>query len=139
MGAGRAAGDAHAIGVSGDTSKRAAVQAEGIDTLGLFIAKALQGKRLYYGAARESLISSIALNEHGAFEGEPRQEIDLADLGGDVNEKVRRIDLDGDTLKITVVPFTFTLAARSESLQRHLFARYDAAKQAWVPAPAPTP
>jgi hypothetical protein len=52
--------------------------------------------------------------------GEPRLEIDLADLGGDVNEKARRIDLDGDTLKITVVPFTFTLAARSESLQRHL-------------------
>lgn len=95
--------------------------------------------RLYYGAARKSLISSIALDERGAFVSEPRLEIDLADLGGDVNEKARRIDLDGDTLKITVVPFTFTLAARSESLQRHLVARYNAAKQAWVPAPAPTP
>jgi hypothetical protein len=113
-------------------TKRVVSQVEGIDALGILVARTPEGKRLYYGTARESLIYSVALDEHGAFVGEPRLEIDLADLGGDVNEKARRIDLDGDTLKITVVPFTFTLAAGSESLQRHLVARYDAAKQVWV-------
>lgn len=115
-------------------TKQVVSQVEGIDALGIVVARTPEGKRLYYGAARESLIFSIALDERGAFVGEPRLEIDLADLGGDVNEKARRIDLDRDTLKITVVPFTFTLAARSASLQRHLAARYDAATQAWLPA-----
>jgi len=113
-------------------TKQVVSQAEGIDALGIIVANTPEGKRLYYGAARESLIYSIALDERGAFVGEPRLEIDLADLGGDVNEKARRISLDGDTLKITVVPFTFTLAARSDDLQRHLAARYDMAKQTWV-------
>jgi hypothetical protein len=121
-------------------TKQVVSQAEGIDALGIVVANTPEGKRLYYGAARESLIYSIALDERGAFVSEPRLEIDLGDLGGDVNEKARRISLDGDTLKITVVPFTFTLAARSDDLQRHLVARYDTVKQAWVSAGAtPTP
>jgi hypothetical protein len=118
-------------------TKQVVSQIEGIDALGLLVARTPEGKRLYYGTAREGLVSSIALDERGAFVGEPRQEIDLADLGGDVNEKARRLDLDGNTLKITVVPFTFTLAARSDDLQRHLVARYDAAARAWVAATAP--
>jgi hypothetical protein len=120
------------------TTTQVVSQIDGIDALGIVVARAPEGKRLYYGAARESLIFSIALDERGAFAGEPQLEIDMADLGGDVNEKARRIDLDGDTLKITVVPFSFTLAARSDDLQRHLVARYDAATQAWVPAEPPS-
>jgi len=107
---------------------------EGVDALSVVVAQTPEGHRLFYGTARESLIYSIGLDARGAFMGEPRLELDLADLGGDVNEKARRITLNGDRLELTVVPFTFTLAARSANLQRHLVARYDTTTQAWVPA-----
>ncbi len=112
-----------------------ASQVEGIDALGIVVVKAPEGKRLYYGAARENLIYSIALDERGAFAGEPRLEIDLADLGADIQEKARRIDILSDgSLDLTVVPFSFTLAPKQP---RHIYAHYDAAKQTWVAADAP--
>jgi len=48
-------------------TKQVVSQAEGIDALSILVLKTPEGKRLYYGAARESLIYSIALDERGAF------------------------------------------------------------------------
>jgi hypothetical protein len=109
---------------------------EGVDALGIAVIGTPDGRRLYYGHAREPLVSSVALHETGGFAGTPRLELDLADLGADVTEKARRMTLiTDDTMNVTVVPFTFTLAARSEDLRRSLLARYDAAGEQWLPLP----
>jgi hypothetical protein len=119
-----------------DVARRTVIsQRDGIDAMGLVVAATPEGRRLFYGSAREHRVFSLALDAGGACVGEPRPELDLATLGGDAQEKARRIDLRDDRLDVTVVPFTFTLAPK---VSRHLYARYDRAAQAWVRADAPT-
>jgi len=110
-------------------------QVEGIDALGIVIAATPTGKRLYYGSAREPRIASLALDATGAPRGAPRPEIDLTDLGADIQERARRIDILPDgSLQVTVIRFRFTL---EPTQPRQLHARYEAAGQRWVPGPAP--
>jgi hypothetical protein len=117
--------------------KRVVSQVPGIDALGIVVVRTTEGNRLFYGAAREHMIASIALDRRGAFVGEPRLEIDLADLGAEMQERARRIEVrDDGSLDITLVRFRFTL---EPDHPRHIHARYDIATQAWVVADDDTP
>lgn len=119
-----------------DLAKRQVIsQVEGIDALSVVIARTPEGKRLYYGAARQGIIASLALDERGGFVGTPRQELDLVTVGAAPSEKARRISFSGPTMRITLVPFTFSLATRSQSLQRAITVRFDPGTRAWALQP----
>lgn len=104
-----------------------------VDVLGLAVAQTPDGKRLYYGPARTGELWSMGLDGSGDKGGDPRLEVDQAALGTTNEEKVRRIAVERGQMTVAVVPFAFTLQARSDTLQRPIVLRYDAAKGAWQP------
>ncbi|MCB0156663.1 MAG: hypothetical protein KDD83_00920, partial [Caldilineaceae bacterium] len=79
------------------------------------------GKRLYFGSGRDTGIRSIALDEHGDFVGEPREEFFLAQFEGSGNDKGQRITFTNDNqMVIKGIDFNYTLRAASEP-RRNLY------------------
>lgn len=113
------------------TSGKQSVVLDGVDALNVAVANTPSGKRLYYGLARSGELWSLGLDDAGGARGEARLEADQALLGTTSEEKVRRITISQGTMELAVVPFAFTLQARSDSLQRQITLRYDAATQRW--------
>lgn len=103
-------------------------QIDGIDGFGLLVAHTPDGKYLLLGSAREGIVLTVALDPAtGALMGDPILAFDLADLGAEPQERVRRLDLgvSDDTVglvDLTVVPFAYSLAPKPD---RHLTARFD--------------
>jgi hypothetical protein len=95
----------------------------GVDAIGLGVFRGVDGKRLYFGLARESTLASVALDEAGHAVGEIRTELAVADTAAGLGEpKIRRISFDRDMMTLYIVPFNFNLRAVSE--QQQVIARY---------------
>jgi hypothetical protein len=105
---------------------------DGVDVLGLAVAQTPEGRRLFYGSARIGELWSVGLDAAGNGVGDTRVEADQATLGTTNEEKVRRITVSQGELSIAVVPFAFTLQARSDPLQRSIVLRYDAEQRRWT-------
>ncbi len=111
-------------------------QVVGVDAIGLGVFRGVQGKRLYFGLARESALASIALDAEGHAVGEIRIELSLADHAGGMGEpKVRRVSFERETMTLYIVPFNFNLRAVSEQQQVIVRYRYDQQNDGWVVVP----
>lgn len=107
-------------------------QMEKTDAIGLAVFNSANGKRLYFGQARNSEIWSVALNEKGNFSGEARKEISLEGLGPRGDDKARRINFSSQNEMIVFgIEFGFNLIAPTEKQETIYRFRYDAAKDAW--------
>jgi hypothetical protein len=91
---------------------------DGVDSIGLVIARIGGEQRLFYGLARSNEVWSISLDERGIVNGEPQFAFALDLVGATPGERVRKLDVDKGTLRMTMVPFAFTLQAGSEEQQR---------------------
>lgn len=114
-------------------------QVTGVDAIGLGVFRGDEGKRLYFGLAREPALASVALDANGDATGEIRDELSVADAGGGIGEpRVRRVNFTGtSTMVLFVVPFNFNLRAVSEQQQVVLRYEYDPASGGWARAAAP--
>jgi len=108
-------------------------QLEGVDAIGVGVFKGMDGKRLYYGAARLPIVFSIALDEKGSFVGAPREEFSIATIPGVGNQRVRRINfLAPQEMSVRSVEFNFSLRAESEVHSDLITFDYDPINNDWI-------
>lgn len=106
---------------------------EGLDPFGVAVFNGRDGKRLYYGLARQPELHSVALDAAGAAVGAPRRELSLAELPAPTSDKVRRIRFGpGPTMTLHAYDFTYSLQVASERIERVLRFDYDAATDRWT-------
>jgi hypothetical protein len=91
---------------------------DGVDSIGLVIARVGGEQRLFYGLARRNEVWSVSLNDSGTIHGAPQFAFALDVVGATPSERVRKLDVYEGTLRMTMVPFAFTLQAGSEEQQR---------------------
>jgi hypothetical protein len=114
-------------------SMQVADQFDNVDAIGVGVFKSINGKRLYYGAARVPLVFSIALDEKGDFVGEPREEFSIANIPGVGNQRVRRINfLAPQEMSVRSVEFNFSLRASSEVPSDLITFNYDPSIDSWI-------
>jgi len=105
---------------------------EGVDAMGLGVFTTANGKRLFFGHARDSGVRSIGLDESGDFLGQPRLEFHLTDLPGGSNERVQRITFSPeDEMKLKGIDFNFTLRVAFDNASTLYTLRYDPADDTW--------
>jgi hypothetical protein len=106
---------------------------EGHDALSIFVGGTTGEKRLYFGNARTSEISSVKLNKKGEFRGDLRSELSLEQIGPRGDDKARRIRLDErGTMLVYGVEFNYSLAAQSNRPETLYRFTYDRAVEKWV-------
>ena len=107
-------------------------QLEDVDAFGIGIFNGVNGKRLYFGHARSTEVYSIALDETGAFVGEPRVEFSLAEEYPADTLIARRITLREQSMKIDGLKFRYNLVPLAEQGPRPSFRyTYDAEADEW--------
>lgn len=94
-----------------------------VDAMGLAVVRLGDEQRLFFGLAREGAVWSVALDATGQAVGEAQRAFDLSLVGGLPSERVRKIDVVDGALRMTLVPFAFTLQAGSEDRQRRASVR----------------
>jgi hypothetical protein len=99
-------------------TKKMTTLLDGLDSIGLVIARVGGEPRLLYGLARSNEVWSVALNESGVVNGTPQFAFALDLVGATPTERVRKFDVYAGTIRMTMVPFAFTLQAGSEEQQR---------------------
>jgi len=108
-------------------------QFEGVDAIGVGVFKGVDGKRLYFGAARTPQVFSISLDENGDFVGEPREEFTIATIPGVGNQRVRRINfLAPQEMALRSVEFNFSLRASGEVPSDLITFTYDPLTDSWI-------
>lgn len=108
-------------------------QLDNIDVLGLAVFNGAKGKRLYYGLARWPEIWSVALDDKGSFQGPPRQELSLANLGPRGSDKAREIDFVRDNqMAVHGIEFSFNLIAPTEKQETVYNFDYDKTNDKWT-------
>lgn len=91
---------------------------EGADVMGVGVAEAPDGKRLYYGLARSGEVRSLPLNSSGDAAGDSRTEFALTTLvGSATNDRAQRIAVDADgNLEIKGVEFNYSLRISGQTV-----------------------
>ena len=91
---------------------------EGADVMGVGVAEAPDGKRLYYGLARSDEVRSLPLDNNGDAAGESRTEFSLATLSGNpTNDRPQRISVDVDgNLEVKAVEFNYSLRISGQTV-----------------------
>ncbi len=113
---------------------------DGVDAMGLVVANLPTGRRLFFGSARAPELWSVGLDAQGQAPETPRMDLDLTDLGGSAEDRVRKIDLAGMEMRVSLVPFAYTLQAGSTSQQREATLVYEAVSGRWaITRPATLP
>ncbi|MDQ2746346.1 MAG: hypothetical protein M3T96_03695 [Acidobacteriota bacterium] len=114
-------------------------QREAVDAIGLGVFNSARGKRLYYGAARNSEVWSIDLNDDGTFTGDARREVSFENIGARGDDKARRINFapnaQGFEMVVYGIEFGFNLIAPTEKQETIYRFRYDLSKDAWTYLP----
>jgi hypothetical protein len=99
-------------------TKQIVDEISGIDALGLTLFNSPDGKRLYYGAARESAIYAIALDQDGNFDGQPEYAFSLLNQKGGGLDKGVRLQIKSDnSMQIKAMEFSYSLMASSDPLR----------------------
>ena len=107
-------------------------QFDNTDAIGLGVFAGADGKRLYYGSARTPQVFSVALDEAGAFSGEPRLEFSLVDLPGLASQRVRRIDFTNpNEMQFRTTEFNFSLRIAGEQVGSVVTMAYDPETESW--------
>ena len=107
-------------------------QLDGVDAFGLGVYRGVEGKRLYFGSARNSSIRSVALAENGALGTEQRLEFYLLAAPGGQDERAKKIQFpQQDAMLVKGIEFNYTLRAASDFLEHDYTYRYDPAADAW--------
>jgi len=98
------------------------------DAFGVAVFNQPEGKRLYFGSARQPEVYSIALDDKGHFWGTPQLEFFL---NGAYN-RPRRIEFDPrGNLLVRGIDFNFTLSATSEDRRTDYLFQYDPTTKKW--------
>jgi hypothetical protein len=107
-------------------------QLDHVDALGVGVFNGSQGKRLYYGSARNPDVYSIALASNGEFVGSPRLEFSLAALEGGSYDNAHRIRFTRDNeMEIKGIEFDFRLKATSNPLRNIYLFNYNQTQDSW--------
>ncbi len=107
-------------------------QLEGVDAFGLGVYRGMQGKRLYFGSARNSGIRSVALADDGGLEQEQRMEFYLLQAPGGQDERAKKIQFPAkDEMLVKGIEFNYTMRAASDFVEHDYVYRYDPATDAW--------
>ncbi len=117
-----------------DVDKKTAVaQLDNIDPLGLAVYNSAKSKRLYYGLARWPEVWSIELDDKGNFQGQPRLEFSLANLGPRGSDKARKLEFALDNqLVVHGIEFSFNLIAPTEKQETLYYYKYDPTTDKWL-------
>ena len=111
-------------------------QSDNLDVLGLAVFNSAKGKRLYYGLARWPEVWSIALDANGSFQGQPRLEVSLANLGSRGSDKARKIEFTtSNQMVVHGIEFSFNLIAPTEKQETNYSFNYDATADKWTLQP----
>lgn len=102
------------------------------DAIGIGVNYLNGEKKVYFGEARTSDIYSVGISKDGKFEGKPRLECSLADLGPRGDDKARKIrfNAEGDMI-VMGVEFNFNLIAPTEKQETPYTFRYDIFTRKW--------
>lgn len=105
---------------------------EQVDAMGVGVNYLNEEKRIFWGDVRNGDILSVEFTKEGKFEGNPRKECTLADLGQRGDDKPRKIrfNKDGDMV-VMGVEFNFNLIAPTEKQETPYSFRYDIFERKW--------
>jgi len=106
-------------------------QIEGVDALGLGVFKGIRSRRLYFGGVRAAVVRSIVLDDKGDFYGDVRDEVSLAGVFGDGEDKARRINFTNTEMQVRGIEFSFNLVAAREKTETRYAYVYEPASDTW--------
>jgi hypothetical protein len=105
---------------------------ENVDAFGVGSYQGAQGKRLYFGSARDSSVRSVPLDDEGHFDGEQRVEFYLLAAPGGGDDRAKRIQFpERDQMRIKGIEFNYTLRAASDFKERDYAYRYQPLADTW--------
>lgn len=108
-------------------------QLKNVDAIEVFVGVITGEKRLFFGHARSSEISSIELTRSGRFKGKPRHEFSLEQLGPRGDDEGRRFRLEPNgNMFIVGAEFNFSLLAHDHRVEDGYVFRYDREQQQWA-------
>jgi len=105
---------------------------DGVDAFGVGVYRGVNGKRLYFGSARNSSIRSLPLAENGNLGEEQRLEFFLQQAPGGKDERAKKIKFPKkDEMLVKGIEFNYTLRAASDFVEHDYTYRYDPATDTW--------
>ena len=105
---------------------------EDVDAFGLMVYRGPDGKRLYYGSARDSGVRSVPLTDTGAIVPEPRLEFYLAQAPGGRDHRAFRIFFpQPGVMKVQGGEFFYSLGVSYKSTGLDYIYRYDSDSNTW--------
>lgn len=109
---------------------------EGIDAMGIGVFNTPNGKRLYFGSARDSGLYSIALDNQGHFTGEKKYELSLSQIKGGDSTIIKKIIFKEKNNKFYMslkeIEFGFRLLAENKPYQKRYNFEWDIKTNKWV-------
>lgn len=108
-------------------------QLEDVDAFGVSPYRGVNGKRLYFGSARDSSVRSVPLDDEGHFDGEQRVEFYLLAAEGGGDDRAKRIQFpERGQMLVKGIEFNYTLRAASDFKERDYTYRYLPEDDAWA-------
>ncbi len=109
---------------------------ENIDTVGLGVFNTSNGKRLYFGSARDSSLYSIGLDQKGAFKNDKRYEFSLSQLEGGDTTIIKKIKFKKRDEKLTMtlqeMEFGYRLLAENRAFQKKYHFEFNESENKWL-------
>jgi uncharacterized protein YkuJ len=106
-----------------------------IDTIGLGVFNTAEGKRLYFGSARDSSLYSVALDQKGGFTGEKRYELSLSQLEGGDTTMIKKIKFKQRkelfTMTLQDMEFGYRLMAENRPFKNNYHFEFNKADNKW--------
>jgi hypothetical protein len=113
-------------------AKKIVDQLPAVDAIGMGISYVTGERRLFYGTGRNSEIYSVALSEHGKFNGKATLAFSIEGLGPRGDDKVRRIRTDENgNLLIHGIEFNYNLIAPREKPETVYAFEYNNDQKKW--------
>ncbi len=109
---------------------------ENTDVIGLGVFNTPQGKKLYFGSARDPYLYSVALDKQGHFVGDKKYELSLSELEGGDTTIIKQIKFKLKNNKATMVlkdmEFGFRLLAENNPIKKKYNFEFDQKESKWT-------
>jgi hypothetical protein len=106
-----------------------------IDTIGLGVFNTPEGKRLYFGSARDSSLYSVSLDNSGNFSGKKRYEFTLSQLEGGDTTMIKKIKFkkrkNAYTMTLQDMEFGYRLMAESRDFNKNYHFEFNKNENKW--------
>ncbi len=117
-------------------TKKILSKLEHTDAIGVGVFNTSNGKKLYFGSARDSGLYSIGLDGQGHFSGEKKFELSLSQIKGGDSTVIKKIILskkkDKFTMSLKEIEFGFRLLAENRPFKKRYNFEWNKESSKWV-------